>query len=604
MVDEAGERPDPSPTPDADLAPGRARRSAGAVGGRATPVWVAVGLAVAAGGALLAAFPPFGLWWLAPVGVALLAAAVHRRRARAGFGLGALTGLVLFLPLLSWTNLHTGDLPWLLLSGLQAAYLGLLGAACAFVSPLADRVRWSWPVLVGLLWVAQEALRDRTPFGGFPWGRLAFSQDDSPLLRLAAVAGAPLVTFAVALVGGCLVAAGWRAVAAVSGRAADQRTPVAGQAADQREPARRWTLGGVGLAGTAWAGSGPAGSGRWLPVAGPVAAAVAVTLVGLAVPLGGGGAGAADPVTVTIVQGNVPRMGLDFNAQRRAVLDNHVNATIDLAAEVAAGRAQAPDLMVWPENSSDIDPLRNADAAARISAAADAVGVPILVGTVLRGPGEGQVRNAGLLWLPGSGPDQDQLYVKRHPVPFAEYVPLRRVARMVSKEVDRIRSDFVPGSRPGVIRAGGIVIGDVICFEVAYDEVVRDTVTGGAQLLVVQTNNATFNEAEARQQLAMVRLRAVEHGRPALMASTVGVSGFVTPDGRVSGATGFNTAAVVTRRIDPGGGTTVATRVGLWPEVVLVGLAVAALVAAGLPRRRRATDGSASPDSGVGAGEP
>ena len=44
-------------------------------------------------------------------------------------------------------------------------------------------------------------------------------------------------------------------------------------------------------------------------------------------------------------------------------------------------------------------------------------------------------------------------------------------------------------------------------------------------MLAVQTNNATFDEAEARQQLAMVRLRAVEHGRDALMASTVGVSG-------------------------------------------------------------------------------
>src|SRR5690606_9274638 len=146
------------------------------------------------------------------------------------------------------------------------------------------------------------------------------------------------------------------------------------------------------------------------------------------------------------------------------------------------------------------------------------IGAPVLVGAVLRGPGPNQVRNAGLLWLPGTGPDQ--VYIKRHPVPFAEYVPLRRVARLVSEQVDRVRADFVAGSGPGVLRVGSVVLGDVICFEVAYDEVVRDTVTGGAQLLVVQTNNATFNVAEARQQLAMVRLRAVEHGRDALMAST------------------------------------------------------------------------------------
>ncbi|MET7964562.1 apolipoprotein N-acyltransferase [Micromonospora zamorensis] len=532
------------------------------VTGRPLPLRFAVPLAVAAGLALLVAFPPYGVWPLAPVGVALLAAAAHRRRLRAGAGLGFLTGVALFAPLLAWTNLHTGYLPWVLLSLLQAGYLALLGAATAWVSPLADRVRWAWPVLTGLLWVGQEALRDRTPFGGFPWGRLAFSQDTSPLLRLAALGGAPLVTFAVALVGGLLVTAAWRGWAAA-------RTPTSpadgSQDADGPQgvtPARRWAL-----------------------VAVPAAVAVALTAGGLLVPVATAGSGAT--TTVAIVQGNVPRLGLDFNAQRQAVLNNHVDATIELAARVAAGQERQPDLVVWPENSSDIDPLRNPTAGARISQAADTIGAPILVGAVLLGPGAGQVRNAGILWRPGTGADLDQLYTKRHPVPFAEYVPLRDVARMVSKQVDLIRADFVPGSTPGVVRAGPAVLGDVICFEVAYDGVVRDTVTGGAQLLVVQTNNATFNVAEARQQMAMVRLRAVEHGRPALMASTVGVSGFVAPDGRVSDATGFNTREVVVRQVRLDDGRTLATRLGWWPEVALAALAAAALIGAAVLRRRQ-----------------
>ena len=102
---------------------------------------VAVPAAVLAGLALLVAFPPYGLWPLAPVGVALLAAAAHRRRLRAGAGLGFLTGVTLFAPLLAWTNLHTGCLPWVLLSVSQAGFLALLGAATAWVSPLADRWR-------------------------------------------------------------------------------------------------------------------------------------------------------------------------------------------------------------------------------------------------------------------------------------------------------------------------------------------------------------------------------------------------------------------------------------------------------------------------------
>ncbi|MFB9238239.1 apolipoprotein N-acyltransferase [Plantactinospora siamensis] len=526
---------------------------------RPLPLWVATLAALAAGGALLLAFPPYGWWWLAPVGVAAQAAAVHRRRLRGGAGLGLLTGLVVFVPMLAWTNLHTGLLPWLLLCGSQAAFLAGAGLLAAYASPLADRWRWTWPLLTGSLWVAQEAARSRIPFGGFPWGRLAFSQGDSPALRLAALGGAPLVTFAVALAGGLLGAAAWRPWRAVW-------------------PVRR---------------SGPGGPAAALGLA---AGAVAVVAVGALVPLHDDGGRTA---SVAIVQGSVPRLGLDFNAQRRAVLDNHVRATMGLAARIAAGQAPQPDLVVWPENSSDIDPLRNDDAAAEITAAADAVHAPILVGTVLVGPGDG-VRNAGLVWRPGAGPDLGQVYVKRHPVPFAEYIPLRQIARRVSAEVDRVRSDFVAGDRAGVLHVGGLTLGDVICFEVAYDGLVRDTVTGGAQLLVVQTNNATFDEAEALQQLAMVRLRAVEHGRESLMASTVGVSGFVTPAGRVVAPTGFDTAAVLTRQMRLDQGRTVATRLGVWPEVVLAGLAVAGVLAAALARRR-----PAFPGGGAGiAGEP
>ncbi|WP_405434449.1 apolipoprotein N-acyltransferase [Micromonospora sp. NBC_00617] len=571
--------------------------SASVAVGRPLPLRVAAPMAVAAGLALLLAFPPYGVWPLAPVGVALLAAAAHRRRLRAGAGVGFLTGVALFAPLLAWTNLHTGYLPWVLLSLLQAGYLALLGAATAWVSPLADRGRWAWPTLTGLLWVGQEALRDRTPFGGFPWGRLAFTQGDSPLLRLAALGGAPLVTFAVAVVGGLLVTAGWhtwatrRPTSLIDADPTGAPDPTEGPGdtdptdgpGDIETPTR--TAGSLSTSRPGEPATRPSGARRWAPVAVPAVTAVALAGAGLLVPLAATGSGAS--VTVAIVQGNVPRLGLDFNAQRQAVLNNHVDATLELAARVASGAERQPDVVVWPENSSDIDPLRNPTAGARISQAADAIRAPILVGAVLLGPGPGQVRNAGILWRPDTGADMAQLYTKRHPVPFAEYVPLRDIARQVSDKVDLIRNDFVPGSTPGVVRAGPAVLGDIICFEVAYDEVVRDTVTGGAQLLVVQTNNATFDEAEARQQLAMVRLRAVEHGRPALMASTVGVSGFVAPDGRVSDATGFNTREVVVRQLRLDSGRTLATRLGWWPELALAGLAVAALAGAGVLRRRQ-----------------
>jgi apolipoprotein N-acyltransferase len=508
------------------------------------PLAAAVPAATASGAALLVAFPPYDQWWLAPVGVALLAVAVHRRRARAGAGLAALAGLVFFLPLLSWTDVDIGSLPWLLLSALQAGYLALLGAATAYASPVVDRWRAGWPLLTGLVWVGQEALRARTPFGGFPWGRLAFSQADSPLLPLAALGGAPLVSFAVALAGGLLALVAWR---------------------------RWWPPHARQLAG--------AGTG--------LLAAGVVALAGLAVPAAPPPAGPT--VTVAVVQGNVPRLGLDFNAQRRAVLDNHVEATRELAEQVATGARPAPDLVIWPENSSDIDPVANPDAGAAISAAADAIGAPILVGAILRGPQEGEVRNVGLVWRPGTGPGE--FYAKQHPVPFAEYFPLESlllpIGRMITDEVDRV-AGFTPGQQPGVLAMGPVAIGNVICFEVAYDGLVRDTIRDGAQLLVVQTNNATFTEAEARQQLAMVRLRAVEHGRESLMASTVGISGFAAPDSRVHHATGFFTRDVPLRTLTLTSHRTVATTVGAWPELLLAGGAVFLLVTAHRLRRRPA----------------
>lgn len=498
-------------------------------------LWFAVVLAAVSGLALLVAFPPYGLWWLAPPGVAGLAVAVHRRRPLAGLLAAFVAGLVFFVPLLAWTGLHVGAVPWLLLAFSQAALLGLVGLGGAWVSPLVDRHRWSWPLLTGALWVAQEALRDRQPFGGFPWGRLAFAEAGSPLVRFAALGGAPLVTFAVAAAGGLLALA---ATAVRSGR----------------------RLAVVALLG-----------------------AVAVVLVGFAVPVSWP---AGRAVTVAVVQGNVPRMGLDFNAQRRAVLDNHVQATLALAARVHAGAVPAPDLVVWPENASDVDPLipGDADAYGEISDAARAVGAPILLGAVLVGPGD-HARNAGIVWDPATGPGA--MYVKQHPVPFAEYMPLRSLARRVSSKADLVSTDFVAGHTPGVLRVGPATVGDVICFEVAYDNIVRDAVTGGGQLITVQTNNATFDSAEARQQLAMVRLRAVEYGRDALMASTVGVSAFVGPDASVSDASGFNTSATLVRQLRLGGQRTLASVLGPAPEWALVALALAGLLAAGVVRRGR-----------------
>ncbi len=284
-------------------------------------------------------------------------------------------------------------------------------------------------------------------------------------------------------------------------------------------------------------------------------------------------------VRVAAVQGDVPRAGLDFNAQRRAVLDNHAEATLQLAERIRAGEEEPVDLVLWPENASDIDPLRNADAAEVISAATDAVGVPVLVGAVLREPAD-RLTNALLVWEPGTGfrGRDDGFYAKQAIAPFAEYIPYRSFFRMFSPFVDDV-TDFVPGQTGEVLDVGGALVGPAICFEVLPDWVLREEVRAGANLLAVPTNNATFGYTdEAVQQLAMSRVRAVEHGRSLVHVSTVGVSALIAPDGSTGRRTELFEPDVLVAELELRSGLTPATVVGAGPEWVLVGLTVLLVV--------------------------
>lgn len=499
------------------------------------PIGVAAAVAALAGLAAPAAFPRLGIWPLAIVSVAGLSWAVDGRRARTGAWLGLLYGLCCFVPLLHWTGVYVGPAPWLILAVAEAGYLALLGALLTAVQRLPAAPFW-----IAAAWVLQELVRDRWPFGGFPWGRLAFSQENSPLRWFIQLGGAPLLSFVVALAGGALACAvlGLRPLAT-----------------------RRVTAAVVLLAVV------PAGG----------------LVLGRTLPQQAHGRG----LRVALVQGSVPDRGLAFEDRARQVLDNHVAETMKLAARIRSGQVEQPDLVVWPENASDVDPLVDKQAAAEIDGAVKAVGAPVLVGAILDGPGPDHRRNAGILWSPTSGPGAE--YVKRHPVPFAEYIPLRSIAERVSSAAKLVTQDMVAGSGNGLLRGGPVPLGDVICFEVAYDALVRSSVRAGAQLVVVQTNNATFGHtAETYQQLAMSRLRAIETGRTVLQVSTTGVSAVISPDGAVRQQAGdlFHPAlldATVPVRTDQ----TFAMRLGEAPEWGLAVLAVVGLALSVVSGRRR-----------------
>jgi apolipoprotein N-acyltransferase len=498
--------------------------------------------ALAGVGAALA-FEPYHWVLLLPVAVAVLTGLCVGRRLRGGLWLGFVFGTAFMLVLLPWLQV-IGVYAWIPLALTEGLFYGLAGLATAALTGGAPRRGRpgglpGWPVWAACSWVLLEALRAVVPFGGFPWGRLAFAAEDTPLAPAFAYVGAPGVTFLVALTGTTLA---WAALRV------------------RRAPLRAVTGVVVALGIACLASLVP-----WQP-----------------------GTAAAPRVRVAAVQGNVPGQGLEAFAERRAVLDNHVSATERLATRIRAGSVARPDLVVWPENSSDIDPYTDPAARTAIGDAAAAVHAPLLMGAVVGDRADSGWFNRAIVWSATGRPGA--YYDKTHPVPFGEYIPLRSLLASRITALQQIPSDMVRGRHPGVLRVGKARAGVLMCFEVAYDGLLRGVVDDGADVIVVPTNTATYTgTGQIEQQFAMSRLRAVETGRYVVIASTNGISGIVAPDGRVVARAPQRRQVVLEHSVALLHARTPATVLGPWPEIVLSAISViTVLAAAGVGYRRRA----------------
>ena len=497
--------------------------------------------ALGGGAALAAAFPPVGIWPLAAAGPALLVIALYRQGLRASFVIGLVFGIAFFVPLLSWL-VNVAWYAWAALAIAEAVIFGLLAVGQRLLLGLPG-----WPLAVGGWWVAAEAMRARWPYA-FPWGRLAMSQAGAPTAGWAAIGGPPLLSFLVAVTGAMLA---WL-VLRVAGRPDRDRR-------------------------------------RLLAAAAATAATAGVALAGSLLPVDGAGPGQRI-ATVAAVQGDVPHArSVPGLLRASTVTQNHAAATRALAAQVASGARPAPDMVIWPENSTDLDPIQYPAIYATIASAVAAIDRPVLVGALLQDP----LRNTGQLWLPRRGPVA--VYVKRQLVPFGEYIPFRGLLAHITSLVSLQPVNFTPGHRAVVFRQGAIRLGDVICYEVGFDGLVRSEVTAGANLLAVQSNDATFEvdgqSGESTQQVAMARIQAITSDRAIVYASTTGESAIIAPDGTVLARTGLWRRAVLDTRVPLRSGLTLADRLAGWPEAVLTALTILALGwaiarAAGGTRRR------------------
>lgn len=506
-------------------------------------------------------FAPYNLWPLGIIGSALLfvslgllVATPRRNLYWCAAGAGFVWALALYLPLFQWVQAFVEEPPWIALCIILALYVVVITVPITHFMRLWGVLSLRTAAASALWWTAVEAVRARFPFGGFSWGTPAYGQSTSPLVSAAPWGSTSAVTFLVLMWAYTILigatGALFLAYGAVRSRRRTGENAVAAWWHSRQHPRK------------------------------VLQPAVSVLLIALSLTAGSmiydsSQRAHAEPTgtrRIAFIQGDVSTSGLTFNAIRMEVLENHAQATFRLADAVRMGEQPQPDIVVWPENSADIDPLGNPDASALITSAARAIRAPILVGAVLGRESHNPELNAILLWT--SDGYQGIRHVKRHIQPFGEYLPLRGLIEKISPYAVWA-GNFQAGKGTGVMPVDGTRAGVATCFEIIFGDSGRQALRYGADWLAVPTNNATFGYShETYQQLGISQFRARELHRWVVVAATSGASAFISPDGAIMDETSLYEQDFAVRTVSLYETRTAATRIQPWLDRVLCVLAV------------------------------
>ena len=491
-------------------------------------------MAVAGGWLTDLGYPDVGWWPLTIVGTALVLASLRGRSVGGALLVGAVSGFAFYGTLIEWLTVYLGVVPWLALTLAQVFFTSLGGVLIMLAWRWVPRV---WPGAAGRLvltpavvaaaWTTREAVVSVFPFGGFAWGRLAHSQAEGPLVHWAAWVGFSGLTFLIAWFAAALVAV------AIERQIGMLRRSIA--------------IAGASTALLVWP-------------------AVPITVTGT--------------ISVAAVQGN-SNSGLFAEYERGEILQDHYDAT-----RVLFDQGLDLDVIVWPENASDLDPLRSAYAASVLDLVSTRLDAPIVVGTQTFDEATDRRFNSVLLWRAGEGA-VDQ-YDKVHPVPFAEYLPAREFFYPLAPDLfDLVPRDFSFGERDTVVDLDGVIAGISICYDIVDDDLLARQLDEGAQVLLAPTNNADFGRTDQSvQQLAIARLRAVEAGRSLVNASTVGASAIVLPDGSTLDSLPLFEPGTMVQQVPLSDTVTPANALGRTVEWGVVLFGFATVLMAGLLLRR------------------
>ncbi|MBX3103876.1 MAG: apolipoprotein N-acyltransferase [Cryobacterium sp.] len=497
-----------------------------------TPLPASLITAAIAGLVLSLAFPKYGLWPLVILGTGLMFWSIRGRSIPGSFFVGLIGGFSFWGTHIFWLTIYLGPIPWLALAGLQTLFFAigtvLIGLAWKFVPrvwPSTFGQLWMLPLLLAAIWTLREAVTSVWPYGGFSWGRLAFSQSDSPISGVVAWIGITGLSFVIAWI-----------------------------SAFATQIVRLW---------------------RRFAGVGTLALVAASALLAVIPPFQSPVVGS---LTVAAVQGNSDA-GLFAQRFPGETLNEHLAQTIKLFGRKI-------DLLVWPENASDLNPLKYPQAAEALDYVTKQLNAPLVTGTIT-GNAKGETFNSLLLWEPGKGAVAQ--YDKIHPVPFAEYLPDRSFwYPFAPKLFDMVPRDYTIGTRSNVFDINNVPAGLAICFDIVDDSLIKQMINSGAEIILAPTNNADFGHTDENvQQLAIARLRAIETDRYLVQVSTVGVSAVVAPDGRIVDSLPIYTAGSMVDKVSLHSFVTVAMVLSPYTGFTIGGFAIAELILVYLVLARR-----------------
>ncbi len=467
--------------------------------------------AAGAGLALPLAFAPFGLFFIAPLSLAVLFwswDAAPREAAWRGFwfGVAAFIGgtwwLYVSVRLVGGTPLPVA---LLLLGGLvaiMAAWIAACGYLCARLRTPFLSVNAC--VLAPAAWVMAEWLRGWV-LTGFPWLSIGYGQIDGPLAGWAPVAGVYGVSLAAAILAGALVAL-------VQGTTRDRAAASAGVLA--------LGLASWGLGTMAW--TEPAGA----------------------------------PLRVSLVQGAIPQLLKWLPGERRATMDLYRTMTMDLRGQ---------DLVIWPEAAIPAPDDLVGDYLEELATLARSLDTQLLVGILTHDLESDEYRNSLVaLGEPGG------VYHKRHLVPFGEFFPVPDFIRSWMRMMNLPYSDIAPGApRQRPLMARGVGLAPTICYEDAYGaEQLAFLPESG--LLVNVSNDAWFGDTIApHQHLQIARMRALESGRYLMRSTNTGITAIIDERGGVAATAPQFRPFVLKGEAQPFSGATPYVRSGDPPLLVI-----------------------------------